>query len=159
MFPSTLLSFLLLFLFRMIKMIQGVSAPIVGTTSFENLYNLLGMVYFNPPFSSSDWWALNIFDRCCRCYTHRRGEKGTWSALHCTSRLWPFLIVVRNVDGPKKKTYEVTRKLRTGDRWRTLAENGRLVELKRNSSCFLEIFFPTFSSVVLINTRRARRPW
>ena len=27
-------------------MIQGVSAPIVGTTSLENLYDLLGMVYF-----------------------------------------------------------------------------------------------------------------
>ena len=26
--------------------IQGVSAPIVGTTSLENLYDLLGMVYF-----------------------------------------------------------------------------------------------------------------
>jgi aryl-alcohol dehydrogenase-like predicted oxidoreductase len=30
--------------------IQGVTAPIVGTTSLENLYDLLGMVYFNSFF-------------------------------------------------------------------------------------------------------------
>ena len=34
---------------NMIK-IQGVSAPIVGTTSLEKLYDLLGMVYFNSCF-------------------------------------------------------------------------------------------------------------
>ena len=35
--------------YYMIKM-QGVSAPIVGTTSLENLYDLLGMVYINSLF-------------------------------------------------------------------------------------------------------------
>ena len=43
----------------MIK-IQGVSAPIVGTTSLENLYDLLGMIIIyikNPPF----WLVSNFF--------------------------------------------------------------------------------------------------
>ena len=31
--------------------IQGVSAPVIGSTSLENLYDLLGMrFYFNPLF-------------------------------------------------------------------------------------------------------------
>ena len=38
----------------MIK-IQGVSAPIVGTTSLENLYDLLGMVY---SILVSDSWVI-----------------------------------------------------------------------------------------------------
>ena len=48
-FPSTVL---LLFLVKYDKnQLQGVSAPIVGTTSLENLYDLLGrVVYFNSPF-------------------------------------------------------------------------------------------------------------
>ena len=37
------------------KKIQGVTAPIVGTSSLENLYDLLGMVYF---IFLSDLWVI-----------------------------------------------------------------------------------------------------
>ena len=67
-------SFLLLLSFppskKKKKKIQGVSAPVIGSTSLENLYDLLGMrFYFNSLFwlRGGNLFFFFFSNRCCQC--------------------------------------------------------------------------------------------
>ena len=72
--------------------LQGVSAPIVGTTSLENLYDLLGMCSILRISSiQTEAHGVESFLRCCQCQAHGRRNKGARIALRTTTYLWTSL--------------------------------------------------------------------